>query len=306
MRIPQIAEHNDYLMHALLGLGASHLHRKSPSPSYLASAVAHLGHAIAGLNSAIVKPDLLPHEADAMLAAVYALTFQASYMEDGLVDFMTLVRGCALIMRQILSGGIATSFDLRPDAYVSHLEPGVSQLSAIDEDILTIGLQSLSRVSPILKSQTDLSFFFSLKRTLSACFNSTKEGFIEFAKIFRVWFDTPSSSFNELVDTTNETAQVLLSYFLTVQLLMTPVTMPMYKPPNRAADTSKDAISVIISWARQLFRGVPEAYKQYIGWPEAVVREVEKEVNEEEGSQRGILVTIPGSVTGEPKKISVR
>ena len=279
--IPKIAEHNEYLMHAMLGLGASHLYRADPQAQYNSSAIAHRGHAITGLNRAIAQVTLNQVEVDAMLATAYALTFQAQYMEDGLIDFMTMVRGCALITGSIRKTNQQSSFNLEPGAYVRRLEPGISKLPKIDKNTVQIGLDELSRLPPILQTQTDLHLFFSIKNALQACLISTKSGFIEFAKIYDMWHST--ELFNELIDTNNNAAQILLSYFTAIQLLMSPVTWPMYKPPRRATDTKRDILLVFITWARKIFLEVPSKMRKFIVWPEAVVEQVHREISGRSG-----------------------
>lgn len=280
-QIPQIAHQHTYLMHALLGLGASHLHRVDPTPCYQASAVSHRGHAIAGLNAALnnLEPSTRADETDAMLATAYSLTFQASYMEDGLVDFITMVRGCALITEQIRTSRAATSFSLKHDAHLAHLEPDVSNPPLIDADILNAGLLSLAKVSSILNNRTDLEFFFALKRTLQACQESTREGFVEFVNIYTVWFKTTSPEFNELIRPTNDTAKVLLCYFTAIQMLMAPATMPLLQSPRRFGGTATDIMKVTFIWTRKLIESVSLRYGIYLAWPEAVVRMTEKAID---------------------------
>ena len=110
--VPQLALENQYLMHAVLSLGASHLHRLSPENDYLTPAIVHRGHAIAGLNHAIAHAQTARSDADAMLGACYALTFQASYMDDGLSDFITMVsspKKGVEIFRVVIRGGLEIS-----------------------------------------------------------------------------------------------------------------------------------------------------------------------------------------------------
>src|SRR5277367_1696803 len=104
---------HSYLMSAILGLGASHLTRVEAGSDYNTQAIIHRGRAIEGLNRALANPNRSVRESDVMLAACYALTFQASYMGDGLIDFITMVRGCALVSRRIVEEGVPTAFNMR-------------------------------------------------------------------------------------------------------------------------------------------------------------------------------------------------
>lgn len=77
----------------MLGLGASHLGLLTPV-DYNKVALKHRVTAIRELNSHLSQPNLSKSGGEAAFAAVLVLTFQSSYMADGMVDFLTMVRGC--------------------------------------------------------------------------------------------------------------------------------------------------------------------------------------------------------------------
>jgi hypothetical protein len=77
----------------MLGLGASHLNLRIPK-KFNTQALAHRSRAISSLNSVLSKQNITQAEGDAAFATVLALTFQSSYLPDGMVDFITMVRGC--------------------------------------------------------------------------------------------------------------------------------------------------------------------------------------------------------------------
>lgn len=77
----------------MLGLGASHLNLLLQG-SYAEAAVKHRVIAMKGLNTFLSNAHLSLHNADAAFAATLILAFQSYQMEDGLVDFLTMIRGC--------------------------------------------------------------------------------------------------------------------------------------------------------------------------------------------------------------------
>ena len=85
----------DFLAHATLGLGASHLNLLVDD-DYSNAALQHRVAALSSLNRHIKKPGLSMADADAAFAAMLSLTYQAAYMPDGMMDFFTMTRGCAL------------------------------------------------------------------------------------------------------------------------------------------------------------------------------------------------------------------
>lgn len=80
----------------MLALAASHLSMNGQG-DYRSAALQHRVNAVGLLNDALSKGTNSQADADAKLAACLALTFQSSYMEDGFNDFLTMVRGCALV-----------------------------------------------------------------------------------------------------------------------------------------------------------------------------------------------------------------
>lgn len=85
----------DFLLRAMLGLGASHLELTSSS-NFQSVALVHRVEAIKSLNRALSVPPSSKAEADARFATFMVLTFQSTCMPDGLVDFLTMLRGCGL------------------------------------------------------------------------------------------------------------------------------------------------------------------------------------------------------------------
>ena len=49
------------------------------------------------LNEALSVPPKSQCERDARMAAALALAFQSSHLQDGMAEFLTMVRGCNLI-----------------------------------------------------------------------------------------------------------------------------------------------------------------------------------------------------------------
>lgn len=60
-------------------------------------AISHRILAVKSLNEALSVPPKSRNERDARMAAALALAFQSSHLQDGLFEFLTMVRGCNLI-----------------------------------------------------------------------------------------------------------------------------------------------------------------------------------------------------------------
>lgn len=184
--IPQFAENHEYLMHAILSLGASHLSRLTGS-DYRKESLTHRGQAIAGLNHALSMPARHYGESDAMLAACYALTFQASYMGDGLADFITMVRGCALTTAKIKQEDVPTAFNLQPNWHFKVMAPRLANLPRVNHRLLETGIDALEEVRPFLADEVDVDFHQALIDVLDALLESPQGGYLQFAGLYTVW-----------------------------------------------------------------------------------------------------------------------
>ena len=84
----------DFLVHAMLGLGASHLEMLDEQ-GYRESALIHRVKAIKLMNEflSVQDPPTVPNR-DAALGTILCLTYQSAYIADGMTDFLTMIRGC--------------------------------------------------------------------------------------------------------------------------------------------------------------------------------------------------------------------
>lgn len=184
--IPQFAEHQEYLMHAILSLGASHLSRLT-GIDYRKESLTHRGQAIAGLNKALSQKAQHYGESDAMLAACYALTFQASYMGDGLEDFITMVRGCALTTEKIRREDVPTAFNLQPDWHFKVMAPRLASLPPVNHTLLEEGIAALEDIQPYLENDVDSDFHGALTDVISSLLASPQSGYMQFVGVYAVW-----------------------------------------------------------------------------------------------------------------------
>ncbi|KAI1617027.1 hypothetical protein EDD37DRAFT_50875 [Exophiala viscosa] len=272
--IPQLASQNQHLMHAMLGLGASHLHWRRPEAQNQVTAIEFRGRAMAGLRAALTKTTWTRAEVDATIAMVYILAFQAQYMKDGLSDFVVMVRGCALAVRNFTEAGAETSFDLRQlqsGTYLCKLVPDSEGFGLVDKNIVQKGLEALNRVWSIIETDENRQFFSTIKNALLACLQSTSVGFMECHRLYTELFTTDWTKFTETFNASNGVTYVLQAFSTIAQLLMVPVTHSLFVPSSKAPVPSNEVQLVLISWALHACDVVPENYQIFVEWPRAVI-----------------------------------
>jgi len=162
----------------MLVLGASHLSISSETSSneLRSQALIHKVEAVKGLNAALSTPPKDRFEADARFAALMVLTFQSSCMGDGLIDFLTMLRGSVL-------GSAALSEDsyFRSLMENRHMETMQERLSHVQlEDIDTAYLDevnvSLTNIEPLLQHDVEKRYHSLLLELVNNAFTSPKAG----------------------------------------------------------------------------------------------------------------------------------
>lgn len=275
-------------MHALIALGASHLTRVSPQRDYSTMAIIRRGQAIKGLNDALAQANCSYGESDALLAACYALTFQASYMGDGMADFITMIRGCALVTTQIKESRSLTAFTLGPDMHLRVMEPRLSSLPQLDPTFLIPAIPSTQALLPFLSTPTDHAFHTGLLSVLhSLLHESPQAGYLAFMSLYGTFPDMSHDQFNVFIDGANVASQLLMAHFVALQLLMVPLTLR--ESPERADPAKSRVLLGMVEWGERIVRRAQEDVRAYLEWPGRIVGLVRREV---EVLQEGVICGI--------------
>jgi hypothetical protein len=315
--IPIIASQRPYLMHSLLGLAATHLdllrqHTKDGSTQEADSALSfhksaekaihHRTHALAGLHGALQAPTSPLNASgdnesttddrigtwtktyiDAMLACAYALTFQATYMAHGLEEFVTMVRGCALITRQIAEMGYQSSFALEPNAHVDVFEEHWEKEgmpAAIERTWIERGLEALRKVRTWMDQATLLGrdgkisvegrFLMAVEEAMAATGRGVRDGYIAFCAAYSVWYDCDAKGFERLTNRTNEASRVLMAFFLALELLFAPVFRVRYESEKRRRDVIGLRVLCAGEWLEMIEKELQVETRMLVKWPREI------------------------------------
>lgn len=263
-------------MHAILALGASHLARLSPESNCGTTAIVRRGQAIKGLNEALAKESRGYGESDALLAACYALTFQSSYMGDGMADFITLVRGCALVTQQIHNQETHTAFNLERDIHFRLMEPRLEQMPTLDPALITPAIISVEALRPLLRTTMDHHFHAALLSVLFALQQSSRAGYLNFCRAYGTFFDMSHDQFNVFIDIHNTPSQLLMAHFICLQLLMVPLLV--HEWPGRNDASKARTLLGTVEWGEKIFARTPLSLNAYAEWPKMILGTVRREV----------------------------
>ena len=263
-------------MHAILALGASHLTRVASGEDYTTQAIVHRGHAIEGLNKALNKTDRTYGESDAMLAACYALTFQASHMGDGMIDFITMVRGCALVTEKVRQEGSTTAFNIERDVHLRIMSPRLDNLPEVEPDIVASGINCLTGMQHLLDTYTEHQFHSTLMNVFLSLQQSPRAGYLNFMCLYSIFYSGTHEQFAAFVNPNNLVMRVLLAYFISLQFVMTPLST--YEWPDRTDLDKPEALTGMIEWSEKIFESTPPDLLVYLQWPMEIVGTVRAEI----------------------------
>lgn len=265
----------EFLMHAMLGLAASHL-TVTTRADYSSIALQHRVKAIQGFNEALSKQTRSGSDGDALLAAVYALTFQSSYLSDGLREFLTLIRGCALVSYQMIANDVPISFSISLEEHHEYMSSRLHDLPTIDGEFVRGAQQSLAAISPLLMQN---EYNLTAHKALVECINAAEVGgpmaYYKFIAIHNALYSLGHQAFRDFIDSKNEVGLVLLGHFVAIELIMSPIYSREWK--GRVLSVPMNGI---IDWVAKVQDEVSLPMQDYLAWPKSIVALVRREMKE--------------------------
>ncbi|KAI5460840.1 hypothetical protein BGZ63DRAFT_473155 [Mariannaea sp. PMI_226] len=271
--IASLSHHFDFLIHAMLGLAASHL-SLSNNVDYKAQALTHRISAIESFNKALSKPCMSKAEADALYGTVMALAFQSSYMLDGMLEFVSMIRGCIIVsglsmerFAESLFGCFTTE---RHIEQVQEINGGYCMPTEYT-GFLDAALVSLKALQPLCRSVLELRYLLIIDNIIKAAKSSSVDGFLEVSMAYNTFGDSTTAEFNGFVEPDNYVAQIILVHFFIVEFVVGLEAL------QSVMDSFPFRGSIVASWTKEVEGKLPPEYKHYMTWPMSYVRSVEAE-----------------------------
>ncbi|KAH7401663.1 hypothetical protein BKA66DRAFT_112360 [Pyrenochaeta sp. MPI-SDFR-AT-0127] len=267
--IPSFAHNYEYLIHSILALAASHLDAVSNS-GVAEQAIQHRILAVKSLNEALSVPPKTRCERDARMAAALALAFQSSHLQDGMAEFLTMVRGCNLIAGdEALMNPDSAFHAFREDGHLQTMRSriGTSQLNCVNREDLDHAAMSLRDVEVLNMSDWERMYWEILVRTVDNAYERPVEAYTTFVLLYNTPSRWTHDEFQAFIDPNNSVAQVLLAHFIAVQAILTPI---LYL--ERVGFQGVDAPTAVLSWIEGIYRNVPHHLRHHVEWPRQVSR----------------------------------
>jgi len=250
----------------MLALGASHLTMSSSSLSELESrALSHRVVAIKSLNKALSRPATSKEEADARFATFMNLTFQSTCMKDGLADFLTMLRGCML--QGDLSGESAFAC-FREENHLETMNDKFSEATFVEiaKDDLDGGSASLAALESMCQTDVERRYHRLLTDLIANAHTSPRAAYASFISSYNFVGLISHSDFQQFIDPTNKTMQLLLSHFLASHVLLRHISI--YENLSRNAIPMYRVLS---NWCEKINNGLDPPLRKFGQWPMSFV-----------------------------------
>jgi len=136
----------DYLLQSMLAVAASHLTLISSS-QLKCEALSYRIKAISGLNQALSTPPKSKEDADAIMAACAALSFQTQYIGESFEECLTMTRGCILVLNENWPDKFGTSFKhMDDDSQKQIMLSLLTDAPLVDESFVVQARHSLDKL----------------------------------------------------------------------------------------------------------------------------------------------------------------
>ena len=303
----------NYLMHALLGLAGSHSALQIEDPNTHAT-LSHRQQAILGLEETFKRWPPPAEEAHVMLATSYLLCFQASYIEDGFLEHILSLRGCASLSQLILNDGLDGPFTAQANMHTVFEQSTFSAFPHLDQELACEALLSLKAFSHLLSGPTAQPIEHALVASLvqsirpllvpsisspqtahssddtatpqnPLLFPSTTDAptidwstittphpsgpnplasFTALMSSLLILSSFPHAQVLHLFDPANHLSAIVLSHFLAVRLVVSPLSAPQ--------TGLRVPVAAMVKWTERVLDCVQGEWRAYVEWPRKVLR----------------------------------
>ncbi|KAF2690795.1 hypothetical protein K458DRAFT_412140 [Lentithecium fluviatile CBS 122367] len=267
--IPSFAHNYEYLIHSILALAASHLDAVS-NANVAEEAISHRILAVQALNEALSVPSKSGCERDARMGAALALAFQSSHLQDGLAEFLTMVRGCNLIaMDGSLAHAESAFHAFREDGHLATMTSRLTTAawSGVNQEDLDLAAMSLRDIERLNMTEWEKGFWDILVRTVDHAYDRPIDSYTTFVLLYNAPSRWTHDEFQSFIDPNNSVAQILLAHFIAIQAVLTPILVL-----ERVGFQGIDAPTATLGWIEGIYKNVPHGMRHYAEWPRQVSR----------------------------------
>jgi hypothetical protein len=135
--------------------------------------------AIKLVNDRISKPCVTQQDGDAIFATLMILTNQTAFMQDAMLEFVTMLRGCDLVAYSVMPNFEESAFSIfTPERHVKKMQSLINAHGEHRrEDKLIDGfINSVILMTPLCKSIFELKYCAAMQRVIKIVKSSARDG----------------------------------------------------------------------------------------------------------------------------------
>ncbi|RGP69351.1 c6 transcription factor [Fusarium sporotrichioides] len=305
----QLSHQYDFLLHSMLGLGASHLGLLTPS-EYEKAALKHRVIAISALNKHLTKTSFTQQDVEAAFGAMLNLTFQSAYMTDGLVDFLTMIRGCWLVGTQPsvnLDNTIFKTFGRV--SYVDKIQAIVhkeDQTSHYLDKFIAEGFcQSVQKLGPLCHSVAELQYLAHMQKIATLASTNPAESYRELAFLYDGLGHLNSNDFASFVYTENYASRLVIMHMLVLEFVMSRKVVEGDKRSSMGQKGYYYRKATSKGWIQHIFNRLPLEYHEYGEWPLRFINSLSYSFDDEDQVWKPFLLSSGTAVLQEGGALSL-
>ncbi|KAK4186574.1 C6 zinc finger protein [Podospora australis] len=304
--VPCLSQKYEYLMHAILGYSASELMVSLSDQTLTAPAMAHRLKAIkaikrtlaasssqqqieeGGCESRVGDGKDFSEEGNALMAACFALTYQSVLLDDGMVEYMTFIRGIMIVAMQmyVREKGSAKRIlfgDFMGQAQTDRLAPYMAEVPLINKDWVdgaVRGLEGMEGLVRVEERQVERRYWEMLIAMGRELYVSSWGAYLAMTNHYAWWMMLPHDQFQKITEPGNQVAILLATHWIALKQVMAVITETEDKGAAKWPERppSGNDISVgIIRWLKYLNKMVDVEHLVYNQWPMWVEAQLDRD-----------------------------
>ncbi|KAH7356409.1 hypothetical protein BKA65DRAFT_579287 [Rhexocercosporidium sp. MPI-PUGE-AT-0058] len=279
--IPSIAPDYDFLLHAMLALAAADISAKRGDQGMRVTAMTHRVKAIESLNKAIDDGIKTFIQGNAMLATCFALLFHSVFIDDGLGEYMSFIRGTVAIGTKMGYGRMKFIFvKAFSDEQLEFIGPALKLAPLVHPDVSRAACRSLEKFGFMCEKQSELLLYGTLLSMARNLVTSSQDAYMELRKYYGLFMFLSQEDFIHFINPTNNVGKLLQAHFVSLQLIMTPITnserahRQLVNPDEEPDNPTRS--NPTVGWLASLHSNIPPEMMEYFEWTLWVEQEVHK------------------------------
>ncbi|KAG7132489.1 Sterol uptake control protein 2 like [Verticillium longisporum] len=281
--VPCLSQTHPYLMHAILGLAACELRKQDPS--VLPQAMVHRTKAIRAMKKSIAglpRRGLTHEQANALISACFALTFQSVLLEDGMPEYMAFIRGIVVVGMQMATRRIRPIFsNIMEEDASALMQPVMEKLAPLPRAWVDGAVAGIENLAPLCGApdSTATEYHARLLDMAVTLRRSSWEGYQCMKAHYGWWIMLPHERFQLVVDRGSQVMVLLAAHWIALKQIMAEITLHEYDVRQKAPADRDHTEEGMLRWLRHLNGQVDAAHGNYNAWPEWVVQQLDRDLS---------------------------